>query len=48
MRLTPLQTGWHVMVPATLPEIVTFGPKGLSIGSSRLSLLKIWSATLRR
>jgi NitT/TauT family transport system permease protein len=23
MRLTLLQTGWHVMVPATLPEIVT-------------------------
>jgi NitT/TauT family transport system permease protein len=22
MRLTPLQTGWRVMVPATLPEIV--------------------------
>jgi NitT/TauT family transport system permease protein len=23
MRLAPLQTGWHVMVPATLPEIVS-------------------------
>ena len=34
MRLTPAQTGWHILVPATLPEIFT----GLRIGFS-LTLL---------
>lgn len=34
MRLTPAQTGWHILIPATLPEIFT----GLRIGFS-LTLL---------
>jgi NitT/TauT family transport system permease protein len=34
MRLTPAQTAWHIMIPATLPEIFT----GLRIGFS-LTLL---------
>jgi NitT/TauT family transport system permease protein len=34
MRLTPAQTAWHILVPATLPEIFT----GLRIGFS-LTLL---------
>lgn len=34
MRLTPAQTGWYILVPATLPEIFT----GLRIGFS-LTLL---------
>ena len=34
MRLTPAQTGWHILIPATLPEIFS----GLRIGFS-LTLL---------
>ena len=34
MRLTPMQTGWYILLPATLPEIFT----GLRIGFS-LTLL---------
>ena len=34
MRLTPAQTAWHVLIPATLPEIFS----GLRIGFS-LTLL---------
>ena len=34
MRLTPVQMGWHILIPATLPEIFT----GLRIGFS-LTLL---------
>src|SRR5262245_39399270 len=31
MHLTPLQTGWHVMVPATLPQIVSGIRLGLAL-----------------
>lgn len=34
MRLSPMQTGWHILIPATLPEIFS----GLRIGFS-LTLL---------
>jgi NitT/TauT family transport system permease protein len=34
MRLTPMQMAWHILIPATLPEVFT----GLRIGFS-LTLL---------